>query len=220
MESKKDKVLKVIFIISIIPYIMIFLEAIWNSFFGLSWFYSASYGIDAFVETILLSGFLMIFFWPIVPYQIFYLIYTRSKKIGSVKRAIINVISVTMIVCSIIILLWQIYINGGFLKETRGVVTGVGEEIIGYEMRGNEDKPIKRNGHTVEYVVNGKKFTNITSRDVEIGENITIYYNIINPAQVRFYKENYIIFIVILMITGVGLIWWDKKKHAKEKFDI
>jgi len=140
MKSKKDKVLKAIFIISIIPYILLFLTAIRYSIFGFRWFNTVSYGISAFRGaigiTVLGLGW---FLWPIIPYQVFYLIYVRRKEIGSLKRAIISVTSVVSIVCAVAIFVWQ---------------------------------------QSVDFLG------------------------------------------IILMITGIGLILWDKKKHAKEKFDI
>ncbi len=82
----KDKVLKIIFIISFIPYIGLLIYGIYSMIFGFTFIFSTSYGIEAFLDSIFILG-LLLCVYPILPicliYQIFYLIRHLVKKHNS-----------------------------------------------------------------------------------------------------------------------------------------
>ena len=79
----KDKVLKIILIISSLPFIGLLLIGIYSMFFGFTFFFSTSYGIEAFLGSIFIIGWLLCII-PVLPicliYQIFYLIRHLVKK--------------------------------------------------------------------------------------------------------------------------------------------
>ena len=71
----KDRVLKVLLIISSLPLIGVFIWAIYNAIFGTSFMGTEIYGFDAFVLTIIASFFMHVPVLAIcIAYQLFYLI--------------------------------------------------------------------------------------------------------------------------------------------------
>ena len=77
----KDKILKIILIISSLPFIGLLLIGIHSMIFGYQWFYGKIDGIDGFLSSIVL---LVWFLWPLLlvclAYQIFYLTRHFIKK--------------------------------------------------------------------------------------------------------------------------------------------
>ena len=71
----KDKILKVMLIISSLPLIGVFIWAIYNAIFGTGFMGSEIYGLSAFGLTIVASFFMFVPVLPIcIAYQLFYLI--------------------------------------------------------------------------------------------------------------------------------------------------
>ncbi len=78
---RKGKIAKIIFLISLMPYLILLLFGLWSTVFGFSWFFSTSYGIDAFISSIFVYGYL---FSPILLICIVYqAIYLLSKYLGN-----------------------------------------------------------------------------------------------------------------------------------------
>lgn len=89
MQLNKIKILRILFKLSFLPYILLLLFATYNSIFGVTVF-SSYYGLSAFKTTIVFFGLLgCICFPPIFPiafiYEIFYLIWIKVKKINTHK---------------------------------------------------------------------------------------------------------------------------------------
>lgn len=84
MKLNKAKILKVLFKLSFLPYILLILLAIYNSIFGFTFILSTSYGLDAFWGTIVIFAIIGCTDFPIFPiallYEIFYLIWMKKHK--------------------------------------------------------------------------------------------------------------------------------------------
>lgn len=84
MKLNKVKILRILFKLSFLPYILLLLFAIYTSFFGFNFMFSTSYGLDAFVSTIAILGILGCTCFPIFPivfvYEVFYLIWIKFRK--------------------------------------------------------------------------------------------------------------------------------------------
>lgn len=78
------KILKILFKLSFLPYILLFLFAIYSSIFGFTFLFSTSYGLDAFLGAIAIIGFVGCVSFPIFPivfiYEVFYLIWIKVGK--------------------------------------------------------------------------------------------------------------------------------------------
>lgn len=78
---KKHTISKILFILSFIPYFIVFILAIFSAFTGVTWFFDTMYGIEAFNFTILI---VLMFFYPlyiiVFIYQLFYIIRYLIKK--------------------------------------------------------------------------------------------------------------------------------------------
>lgn len=85
LKLNKVKILRILFKLSFLPYVLLLLLAIYNSIFGFAIMYSAtSYGLDAFWGTIIIFGLIGCAYFPIFPivfiYEIFYLIWIKARK--------------------------------------------------------------------------------------------------------------------------------------------
>lgn len=79
----KNKIPKIILILSFAPYVFTWLYGIYSMVNGFNWFFSTSYGFEAFkVSTLLML--LMLCYFPVIPpcliYQIVYLSVFIMKK--------------------------------------------------------------------------------------------------------------------------------------------
>jgi len=84
MKLNTVKILGILFKISFLPYIVLILLAIYTSIFGFTFLFTTSYGLDAFLSTIILFGTLGCIYFPIFPvvfnYEIIYLIWRKIGK--------------------------------------------------------------------------------------------------------------------------------------------
>lgn len=84
MKLNKEKILRVLFKLSFLPYILLLLLAIYNAIFGCTVILSTYYGLEAFNSTIALLGFAGCTYFPIFPivflYEVFYLIWIKVRK--------------------------------------------------------------------------------------------------------------------------------------------
>lgn len=82
-EYSKVKATKIILILSFIPYIFLLFYSIYSSICGFTFFYQTSYGFEGFSDSIVIMGFLLCVYYPIIPvcllYQIIYLIFNLIK---------------------------------------------------------------------------------------------------------------------------------------------
>lgn len=78
------KVLRILFKLSFLPYVLLLLFAIYSSIFGFTFALSTYYGLDAFLGVIGIIGFVGCVSFPIFPivfiYEVFYLIWIKVKK--------------------------------------------------------------------------------------------------------------------------------------------
>ncbi|MBR3613765.1 MAG: hypothetical protein IKL55_01115 [Clostridia bacterium] len=82
----KKNFLKIVFIISFLPYVFILIQGIIGAFTGISFFYNTTYGFDAFVTSTLLMLYTFSFSIPIIPICLFFQVcYILRKKVGKVK---------------------------------------------------------------------------------------------------------------------------------------
>lgn len=81
----KEKLPRVLLYISFVPYALLFLYALFCSVEGFTFLFSTSYGLEAFLDALLIMG-LFFCIIPVLPvcliYQIFYLCRNRLKKMG------------------------------------------------------------------------------------------------------------------------------------------
>lgn len=85
MRLNKIKILRILFKLSFLPYILLLLLATYHLIFGVTVFSSTYYGLEAFNTTIVFFGLLgCICFPPIFPtvfiYELFYLIWIKVRK--------------------------------------------------------------------------------------------------------------------------------------------
>lgn len=84
MQLNKVKILKTLFKLSFVPYILLFLYAMYNSIFGVTIFFNTLYGVEAYKTTMVILGLIGCTYIPIFPimivYEIFYLIWSKIKK--------------------------------------------------------------------------------------------------------------------------------------------
>lgn len=80
---KRDKILKILMIVSLLPYIGLLLYGVWCMIFGFTFFFETCYGIEAFFSSIIIGG-LILWVDMIIPvcliYQLFYIIYKMIRK--------------------------------------------------------------------------------------------------------------------------------------------
>ena len=96
----KDKILKVMLIISALPLIGVFIWAIYNAIFGTGFMGTEIYGFNAFGLTIVASFFMSIPVLPIcIAYQLFYLIryIVKNNKIDK----FLNIIYIIILILSL-----------------------------------------------------------------------------------------------------------------------
>ena len=76
---------KVFLWLSFLPYAFIIIRAVFSAFFGFSFFFSTSYGWDAFFSAIFFTGWILVFGFPVLPvcliYQIIYLSVAITRKV-------------------------------------------------------------------------------------------------------------------------------------------
>lgn len=84
MKSNKIKILRILFKLSFLPYILLLLLAIYSSIFGFTFIFSTYYGLEAFYNSLVLYGIIGCIYFPVFPiafvYEIFYLIWVRVRK--------------------------------------------------------------------------------------------------------------------------------------------
>lgn len=84
MKLNKVKVLRILFKLSFLPYVLVLLLAIYSSIFGFTFIFSTCYGLEAFYNSLVLYGIIGCIYFPIFPivfiYEIFYLIWIRVRK--------------------------------------------------------------------------------------------------------------------------------------------
>lgn len=85
----KNKIPKIIFIISLLPYLFILLYGIFNAFAGISFFYSTSYGFEAFIISVFFMLYALTLEIPIIPIcLIFQICYIFRKKLTNLKMLV------------------------------------------------------------------------------------------------------------------------------------
>lgn len=89
--EKKIKLTKVIFVVSFIPYIALLGIALFNAMIGFDFFFSTTYGFEAFMGTIVIYGIMVSVYFPVLPivllYQVIYIIINIIKnKKNKIKR--------------------------------------------------------------------------------------------------------------------------------------
>lgn len=85
----KNKIPKILFIVSFLPYLLILLFGIISTFSGITFLFNTIYGFDAFIVSIFFIIYNFFFFIPIIPicliYQICYLLKNKIKKFKNIK---------------------------------------------------------------------------------------------------------------------------------------
>lgn len=54
---QKGKIAKIIFVISLMPYLILLLIGLWSTVFGFDFLFNRSYGIEAFILSIFIFGY-------------------------------------------------------------------------------------------------------------------------------------------------------------------
>jgi len=80
----KKRIFKIMFWISLLPYVILLVLGIWHAFFGFT-FFSATYtGWEGFVNSVFILGWACCVIYPVLPvcllYQIVYTIYVFVMK--------------------------------------------------------------------------------------------------------------------------------------------
>ncbi len=85
----KQKIGKIIFIISFVPYVMIPVYGLVCAFVGVDFFFSTCYGLEAFILGIIVAGYTLLLMVPVIPvcaiYQICYLLRNRITKFSNIS---------------------------------------------------------------------------------------------------------------------------------------
>ena len=68
----KKKVLKIILILSVIPFIVILIIGVKNAFCGYTLFFNTSYGVQALIDTCVIYGFVFSCCFPVLPICLVY----------------------------------------------------------------------------------------------------------------------------------------------------
>lgn len=83
---------KIILILSFAPYVFCLLYGIYSAIFGLRFLFSTSYGFDAFMSSIVLTGFFLCYY-PVIPicliYQLVYTAVSVMKKHNVPKETVL-----------------------------------------------------------------------------------------------------------------------------------
>lgn len=132
----KNKLTKIIFIISFLPYLLILGYGAICMFTGVSFFFSTSYGFEAFIIGILPALYFSTLVVPIVPvcaiYQICYLLRKKFKKTQIKKYIKICVITGCIIIGTIMIFSHSFEIGRIIEKENAKQMIKNAEEKIGF----------------------------------------------------------------------------------------
>ena len=81
-----NKKLKIILIVSFVPYILVLLCGILCAIHGVTFIYNEVYGTDAFILGVMALGALLVFYVPIIPVcAIFQVVYLVRRKISKNK---------------------------------------------------------------------------------------------------------------------------------------
>lgn len=81
MKLNKEKILKVLLIVSFLPYIILLLVAIYNSVCGCTFMFSTCYGLDAFMLIVIVYVYMYCpVFLIAFAYEIFYLVWNKLRK--------------------------------------------------------------------------------------------------------------------------------------------
>jgi len=80
----KKRIFKIMFWISLLPYVILLVMGIWHAFFGFT-FFSATYtGWEGFVNSVFILGWACCVIYPVLPvcllYQMIFLIYMIAKR--------------------------------------------------------------------------------------------------------------------------------------------
>lgn len=105
-------ILKILLMLSFAPYVFCLGYSIYSAVFGFSFFFSTSYGFDAFKSSIVLTVFLLCFY-PVIPvcliYQIIYTAVFVMKKHNVPKETVLWISSAAALI--LIMLTVLIYAN-------------------------------------------------------------------------------------------------------------
>ena len=106
----KKKLPKILFVISLLPYILSFLYALYNAVFGTTFIFSDVSGIEAFILTFILMLVYLFAEVTIIPlcamYQICYLLRIKSKVIAGVSTK--KYIGICCILGTILMFIWML----------------------------------------------------------------------------------------------------------------
>ena len=135
----KNKVIKILFKISFLPYILILLYGLGSAFWGLSFFFNTCYGFEAFALTVLFCLYFFTLMIPIIPvcliFQIFYILKHRVKKfqtINTKKFFKIGLIIVCIVVIPLLISTYSFQIESFFQKISAKNMSKNADEKIAY----------------------------------------------------------------------------------------
>lgn len=108
----KKKIPKIILILSFAPYVFCLGYGIYSAFAGFTFFWSTSYGFEAFTNSMVIMAFLLCYY-PIIPpcliYQLVYLAMFIMKKRNVSKQKIWLISGIIAVVLALITVL--IYCN-------------------------------------------------------------------------------------------------------------
>lgn len=135
----KNKVIKILFKISFLPYILILLYGLGSAFWGMSFFFNTCYGFEAFALTVLFCLYFFTLMIPIIPvcliFQIFYILKHRVKKfqtINTKKFFKIGLIIVCIVVIPLLISTYSFQIESFFQKISAKNMSKNADEKIAY----------------------------------------------------------------------------------------
>ena len=134
----KNKKLKIMLIISCIPYILVLLSGILCAIFGVTIFFNKIQGMDAFLLGVMALGYLLIFYVPIIPvcliFQVACLIKSKFgllKQITTKKYIIICSVIVVVVVVGLLINSFSYEIESFFEKQSaKKMIKNAEEEIV------------------------------------------------------------------------------------------
>ena len=132
----KNKLPKIIFVVSFLPYLLVFIYGVICAFTGVSFFFSTSYGFSAFLIGGLSALYFLTLIIPIIPvsliFQICYLFRNKFKSIKTKKYIKICAITGCLLIGTIMIFSHSFEIGRIIEKENAKQMIKNAEEKIGF----------------------------------------------------------------------------------------
>ena len=103
----KNKIPKIILILSFAPYVFVLLYGVCSAFFGFGFIFVTSYGFNAFTNGIIFMT-LLLCYYPVIPicliYQLVYLtVFLIKNRLNISKKNILLIVSAVLLISIIIV---------------------------------------------------------------------------------------------------------------------